>query len=123
MQRITGGNKWARTDGVVGRVPLPGFQNQDYGGTDVAFGLQVGPRQHRTEQTSIMLPGASGRGGDAVIPEQFVISPTTARNVDGCYDDTPDPVLQIAARRTMGSHKLLDFSKENLDDLSFERPC
>lgn len=120
---ITGGNKWARTEGVVGRVPLPGFQNQDYGGTDVAFGLQVGPRQRRTEQTSIMIPGARGRGGDAVIAEQFVVTPTTERNVSGCYDDTPDPILQIAARNTAGARKMLDFSKENLDDLSYDRPC
>ena len=120
---ITGGNRWSRTEGVVGRVPLPGFQNQDYGGTDVAFGLQVGPRQHRTEQTSIMIPGASGHGGDAVIPEQFMVTKTTEMNASGSYDDTPDPIFQLAARRTLGAHRLLDFSKANLDDLSFERPC
>lgn len=119
---ITGGNKWARTDGVVGRVPLPGFQNQYYGG-DVAYGFEVNPRQRRTEQTSIMIPGVRGRGGDAIVPEEFVVTRTTALNANGSYDDTPDPIFQIAARRTMGAQKLLDFTRENLDDLSFDRPC
>lgn len=118
---ILGGNRWTRTDGVVGRVPSGGFKNGYYGG-EIAYGKEIGPREHRQEVTSIMIPGASGRG-TPVAPEVFVSLPTTISNAGGVWDDSPDPVLQQAARSTIGSRFLLNFTRANMDELAVDRPC
>lgn len=120
---IVGGNHWARTEGCPGYLPPGGALNPDYGGIDVAFGLEVQPRHPRTMGLSIMIPGAGGVGGGPKMPEQFVTLPNTQINGEGCYDDSPDPILQISARSTRGSRALLDFSQENIDDLALAVPC
>lgn len=120
---IKGGNRWTKTEGWVGYVSPAGAKNPDYGGIDIAFGLEVQPRAPRTELPSSLIAGASGRGGGPKMPEMFITLPNTQKNGDGVYDDTPDPILQISARRTLGAQRLLDFTKANLDDLSFTVPC
>jgi hypothetical protein len=120
---IVGGNHWARTEGCPGYLPPGGSLNPDYGGIDVAFGLEVQPRAPRTMVLSNMIPGGAGAGGGPKMPEQFITLPNTQLNGEGCYDDSPDPVLQIAARTTLGSKALLNFSQENIDDLSLVVPC
>jgi len=118
---ILGGNRWTRTDGVSGRAPSGGFQGAYYGG-EFAYGAEIGPREHRQEVTSIMIPGAMGHGSP-LAPEVFVTLPTTISNAGGIWDDTPDPVLQQAARSTMGSKFLLNFTRANMDELAVDRPC
>jgi hypothetical protein len=120
---IVGGNHWTHTEGCAGYLPPGGSLNQDYGGGDVAFGLEVSPRHPRTSTLSMMIPGMSGGRGTPKIPEMFITLPNTRMNGDGVYDDSPDPVLQIAARSTVASHTLLDFSRKNLDDLAITVPC
>lgn len=119
---IVGGNHWARTEGCSGYLSPGGSLNPDYGGCDVAFGLEVQPRAPRTETISPMLPGCGGRGCPKM-PDMFVTLPNTQINGEGIYDDSPDPVLQISARSTLGSKALLDFTRANIDDLSFVIPC
>jgi hypothetical protein len=70
-----------------------------------------------------MIPGLAGGRGAPVIPEMFITLPKTQRNGEGIFDDTPDPILQIAARSTLGSRALLNFTRENLDDLAVTVPC
>jgi hypothetical protein len=121
---ITGGNHWARTDGVVGMAPLGGFLGGGWYGGDVAFGYEDSPREKRTEVTSIMIPGPGAHGGGVpVAPEVFVTMPNTIVNAGGVWDDTPDPILQNAARSTMGAKALLNFTRENMDDLSVLTIC
>ena len=120
---IKGGNRFARTEGCVGYLPPGGSLTQDYGGIDVAFGLEVQPRAPRTMVLSNMIPGGAGAGGGPKMPEMFISLPNTQINGEGVYDDSPDPILQIAARSTLGSKALLDFSRANLDDLSLVVPC
>lgn len=119
---ILGGNHWTRSEGCPDYIPPGGSLNPDYGGLDVAFGLEVQPRAPRTEVTSIMIPGAGGRGTPK-IPEMFITLPNTQINGDGVYDDSPDPLLQFSARSTVGAKNLLNFTQENIDDLAFVVPC
>jgi hypothetical protein len=120
---IVGGNHWARTEGCVDYLPPGGSLNQDYGGIDIAFGLEVQPRAPRTMVLSNMVPGGGGAGGGPKMPEQFITLPNTQINGEGMYDDSPDPILQLAARTTMGSKALLNFTRENMDDLALVVPC
>ena len=120
---ILGGTHYTHSEGVVGYVAPAGAMNQDYGGLDVAYGITVDSRpRYAKEVTSVMLPGVSGRG-TPVAPEFFITLPNTQMNANGVYDDTPDPTLQIAARSTLGAQALLNFSRENLDELSIHRTC
>jgi hypothetical protein len=119
---VTGGMFLTKTEGVVGHPPAPHFGSQFYGG-DFAFGIQrYGPRVHRLEQPSIVLPGASGRG-TLNSAGMFTTRPNTIINEKYGYDDTPDASLQDCARRTLGAKKLLDFSRLNLDDLALTVQC
>lgn len=121
---VMGGARRTKTTGIPGIVPqIGGGQMGSYYGGEIAYGWEIGPRAHRTEGAAIIIPGVSGRGGDAVFPDHFLVTSTTARNANGNVDDTPDPVLQIAARKTLGAQALLNFSKENLDDLSIVSVC
>lgn len=120
---VLGGLHLTRTEGCVGLIPSGKFLCPDYGGGDVAFGLEVQPRTPRTMVLSSLVAGGGGAGGGPKMPEQFISLPNTQLNGEGCFDDTPDPVLQIAARSTIGSKVLLDFSQKNIDDLSLVVPC
>jgi hypothetical protein len=120
---IVGGEHWARTEGCPGYLPPGGSLRSDYGGIDVSFGLEVSPRTPRVDTNSMMIPGTSGGHGTPKIPEMFLTLPNTRRNGNGVYDDSPDPTLQIAARSLMGAKKLLNFNRENMDDLAFSVPC
>jgi hypothetical protein len=120
---IVGGEHWARTEGCVGYLPPGGSLNQDYGGGDIAFGLEVSPRTPRVETDSIMIAGTAGGRGPPKIPEMFITLPNTRRNGEGVYDDSPDPVLQVSARSLLGAKALLNFTRKNMDDLAFSVPC
>ena len=123
ISNIIGGEHVTRTEGCVGYLPPGGSLNQDYGGGDVSFGLEVSPRMPREGTTSIMIPGTSGGRGPNLVPERFITLPNTRRNGEGMYDDSPDPLLQVSARSLLGAKALLDFSQKNIDDLAFSVPC
>lgn len=118
---IKGGNRSTRSEGCAGYLPPGGSLNPDYGGIDLAFGFEVSPRERRREGAAI--GGASGRGGTRIMPEKFVTLPNTRMNGDGVYDGSPEPIMQCAARSACGAGALLDFSKTNLDELSFFVPA
>ena len=117
---ITGGNHWARTGGVAGRMPNAS-RSGGYGG-EIAYGLEVFSKAHRTEGTSIMFAGASGRGS-VIDPDNWASLPLRELNDDSQYDDTPDAALQKAARSTLGARRMLDFSRENLNELAIDVSC
>jgi hypothetical protein len=120
---VRGGNRWTRTEGFATPVSIPG-RSGGYGG-EISYGIEVPAKARLNDQKSSIgfsFAGAQGRG-NPLAPQNFVTLPKTAYSESHQYDDSPDPVLQIAARSTIGAKSLLDFSRVNLDDLAVVVPC
>jgi hypothetical protein len=124
-----GGIKLPHSCGVAQHLPIPGMPTSYYGGEETQ-GENVPARPRMTgawSSPALSIPGTSpasgGPSASYISPDVFVTKPNTTLNEVQSYDDTPDPVLQMAARSPLGARALLNFTKDNLDDLTFERPC
>jgi hypothetical protein len=115
VSNITGGRHWTKTSGVPGRAGNCG--RSGVYNSDPKIEIHAKERGGMGLISSIMYAGSEGRGGSIIPPEYFPVIGKDTFN----FDNTPEEELQKSARSMYAANNLLDFSSENLNDLSFNK--